>query len=599
MQRVIKALGLVFGDIGTSPIYTLSIIFLFFSSTKENVLGVLSLIIWTLILLPTIQYSILAMSLSLRGEGGIMVLSEILKRFVKHHKIKNVITFLSFLGISFLIGDGVITPSISILSAIEGVSLISHFAKISYNEIVFISIIIAILLFAYQPRGSEKVSATFGPIMGLWFISIFIIGIIYIVKLPEVLKAFNPWYGYKFLNDQGWKGYLALGIIILCATGCEAMYADMGHLGAKPIKNAWKLVFLAVSASYIGQGAYLLLNPKARYLLFEMAWHICPSIYFLFLILAILATIIASQAMISAMFSLVYQGISARYFPVLKVKYTSPELSSQIYISTVNWMLFLAVCYTMYHFKSSDKLAAAYGVAVTGDMVLTGIFLIVVFYIKRKKLFFSLACLTFLISFTFFTATLHKIPEGGYIVFIIASIPFFTILLFTQGQKRLYLRLRSYFLSQEDFLNKFNKFYSSHPKIPGKALFFIRDLTQFPPYVVETIFFHGILYEENIFISLIRKNEPYGITVSPLEEISPGIKTLKIYHGYMEYLKVEDILREQGIEERVIFYGIEDIHTRHLFWKFYAFIKQISPNFVKFLELPTNKLHGVVTRIEI
>ncbi len=325
MQRVIKALGLVFGDIGTSPIYTLSIVFLFFSSTKENVLGVLSLVIWTLILLPTIQYSILAMSLSLRGEGGIIVLSEILKRFIKNYKIKNAITFLSFLGISFLIGDGVITPSISILSAVEGISLIPYFAQISYNEIVFISIIIAILLFTYQSRGSEKVSATFGPIMCVWFISIFIAGIIYMVKLPEILKAFNPWYGFKFLIDQGYKGFLTLGIIILCATGSEAMYADMGHLGAKPIKIAWGFVFLAVTANYIGQGAYLLLNPEAKYLMFGMVWQISSYLYFPFLILTILATVIASQAMISAMFSLFYQCISARYFPIFK---------SKIYFST-------------------------------------------------------------------------------------------------------------------------------------------------------------------------------------------------------------------------------------------------------------------------
>lgn len=598
LKKTIKALGLVFGDIGTSPIYTLTVVFLFIPPTKENVLGVLSLILWTLIVLPTIQYSVLAMSISLRGEGGILVLSEVLKKFIKEKRAKSLITFISFVGISFLIGDGVITPSISILSAVEGISLISYFAQISKEEIIIISIIIAIFLFAYQSRGSEKVSASFGPIMFLWFLSLFMIGFFYIIKAPEVLKAVNPWYGIKFLLDECWRGYLTLGIIILCATGSEAMYADMGHLGARPIKVAWKFVFLAVTVNYFGQGAYLLLNPEARYLMFEMVKRACPWLYSIFLLLTILATVIASQAMISAMFSLFYQCISARFFPVLKVKYTSPELSSQIYIGTINWLLFVAVCYVMYHFKSSDKLAAAYGLAVTGVMVLTGIFLVIIFYLKKKKLHFLLAVFTSLVSTLFFLSTLHKMFEGGYIVLGIAGIPFFTILLYTQGQKRLYLKLRPYFWSVEEFLEKFNQVYFSFCKIPGKALFLVRDPKQIPPYVIETIFFHGIVYEENIFLSLIRKNEPYGIHVS-LEEISPGIKILRIYHGYMEYLKIEEILKEQKIEERVIFYGIEDIQSNQIFWKLYGFIKQISPNFVKFLELPSSKLHGVLTRIEI
>ncbi len=597
MQKVIKAFGLVFGDIGTSPIYTLSVVFLLLPVTYDNVLGVLSLIFWTLVILPTLQYTILAMSLSLRGEGGTLILAEILKSFLSSKRSLGLVTFISFIAVSLLMGDGVITPAISILSAVEGIPLIPGFPKLSETYIGVISIFVATLLFAFQDKGTERVSGTFGPIMALWFISLFWLGLGNIIKVPEVLKAVNPFYAIEFLSVNGWKGYLALGEIILCATGSEAMYADMGHLGAKPIKRAWKLVFLALIINYFGQGAFLLTYPEAKFVLFEMCLNTVEFFYIPFLVLALLATIIASQAMISAMFSLVYQGITNRFFPILKVKYTSSELASQIYIGTVNWLLWLAVCYVIYFFGSSSKLAAAYGIAVTADMSITGFFLITLFLLKRNYKYFGIAIITASTSLLYFFSTLHKFSEGGYLSLFLALLPFIVILLYTQGQKKLYKSLP--FLSQEEFLHKFSRFYAKNPKIQGTALFFIRDSQTFPPYVVETIFFHGILYEENIFVSLIRKNEPYGITVSYLTELCPGAKTFEIAYGYMEYFRVEDILRENGIDERAIFYGIEDIETKHPLWKLYALLKQFSPHFVKFLELPPTKLHGVLTRVEI
>ncbi|BAU23757.1 potassium transporter Kup [Caldimicrobium thiodismutans] len=597
MQKIIKALGLVFGDIGTSPIYTLSVVFLLLPATHENILGVLSIIFWTLIILPTLQYTVLAMSLSLRGEGGTLILSEILRSLIKSKRALGMIIFLNFLGIALLMGDGVITPAISILSAVEGISLIPGVPHLTELHIVIISIFIATLLFSFQAKGTEKVSGAFGPVMCLWFLSLFLLGFFYILKVPEVLKAINPLYGIKFLQENGWKGYLALGEIILCATGSEAMYADMGHLGARPIKQAWKLVFIALIINYFGQGAFLILNPQAKFVLFEMCLKLVSYLYVPFLILTLFATIIASQAMISAMFSIVYQAISARLLPILKVKYTSRELASQIYIGTVNWLFYAAVCYIMYFFGSSAKLASAYGLAVTADMCITGIFLITVFFIKKNYKYFLLAIFTALTSFLYFTSTLHKFSEGGYWSLLLASVPFIVILLYTQGQKKLYQSMK--FLSREEFIHKFRRFYAHNPKIQGTALFFIRDPYTFPPYVIETIFFHGIIYEENIFVSLIRKNEPYGITTGFLEELCPGAKVFEIAYGYMEYLRVEDILREHGIDERAIFYGLEDIETRHPIWKLYALIKQLSPHFVKFLDLPATKLHGVLTRIEI
>lgn len=597
MQKIIKAIGLVFGDIGTSPIYTLSVVFFLLPVTYENVLGVLSLIFWTLIILPTLQYTVLAMSLSLRGEGGNLILWEILRSLLKSRKTLRLVTLISFIAISLLMGDGIITPAISILSAVEGITLIPGISYLSESYIVVISILIGTLLFAFQAKGTERVSGTFGPIMSLWFVSLFTLGLIYILKVPSVLKAFNPLYGLEFLLNHGWKGYLILGEIILCATGSEAMYADMGHLGAKPIKQAWSLVFIALTMNYFGQGAFLLLNPEAKYVLFEMCLKILSYFYIPFLILALAATVIASQAMISAMFSIVYQAISARILPIMKVKYTSTELSSQIYIGTVNWFFYLAVCYIMYHFGSSTKLAAAYGLAVTGNMSITGLFLIIIFFIQKKYKFFLLSCFTAIVSFLYFTSTWHKFLEGGYWSILLALLPFLIILLYTQGQKNLYKNLT--FLPREEFIHKFNKFYPANPKIQGTALFFIRDPNYFPPYVIETLFFHGIIYEENIFICLIRKNEPFGITTNFSEELCPGAKVLEIAYGYMEVVNVEGILRKYGINERVIFYGLEDITTKNPIWKLYVFIKEISPHFIKFLDLPPTKLHGVVTRIEM
>ncbi|MFN3505215.1 MAG: KUP/HAK/KT family potassium transporter [Caldimicrobium sp.] len=598
MQRIIKALGLVFGDIGTSPIYTLTVVFLFIPVTKENVLGVLSIIFWSLVIIPTLQYTVLAMSLSLRGEGGTLILSEILRGYLKDKgKTLRIVNFITFIGISLLMGDGVITPAISILSAVEGIALIPKLPPLSESHIVLISIFIATLLFAFQAKGTEKVSATFGPIMCLWFSTLFAFGLFNILKVPGVLEAINPLYAIDFLRVNGIKGYLILGETILCITGAEAMYADIGHLGATPIKKAWRLVFIALATNYLGQGAFLLQNPHTKFVLFEMILKTAPYFYIPFVLLALTATVIASQAVISAMFSLVYQAISARLFPILKVKYTSAELSSQIYIGTVNFLLFIAVCYIMYLFGSSSKLAAAYGLAVAGDMTITGIFLILIFLLKKKYKFFLLAIFTASITFIYFTATWFKFPHGGYWSIILATFPFFIILLYTQGQSKLYRSMK--FLPQEEFIHKFRRVYATHPKIPGTALFFVRDISKFPPYVIETLFFHGIIYEENIFVSLIRKNEPYGITTSFLEELCPGAKVLEIAYGYMEILKVEDILREQNIDERAIFYGLEDIETKHPLWKLYAMIKQLSPHYIKFLDLPITKLHGVITRVEI
>ncbi|MDI3486166.1 MAG: system potassium uptake protein [Methanolobus sp.] len=597
VRGIINSMGLVFGDIGTSPIYTLTVIFIITKLTEEHVLGVLSLIFWTLIILVTIEYSWLAMSLGKKGEGGTIVLKEILVPLLKSGRKVSVITFLSYVGISFLLGDGVITPAISILSAVEGLRVIPGLEAIHQNTLILIAGIIAIGLFSIQRKGTEKIAWVFGPLMILWFGTLAFSGVISIFSTPEVLKAINPYYAVEFVLTNGWTGFFVLSEVILCATGGEALYADMGHLGKEPIIKAWKIVFVALVLNYLGQGAFMLRNPNSTNVLFEMIYQQAPVIYIPFLILSVLATIIASQAMISGMFSIVYQGISTRIAPLLKIDYTSEEMKSQIYISVVNWLLLISVLFVMYEFKESHKLAAAYGLTVTGSMVITGIMMTLIFYIRKDMLKSAIAFLVTIVDFVYLLANMYKIPHGGYWSITIAAILLSMILIYTSGQKRLYRLLKPMVL--DDFLKKYNMLYMRASKIKGTALFFARDMSFVPQYITHTMFDNGIIYEDNVVISISLSEEPFGVNRTFKEEISKGLRVFEIKMGYMEVIDLVEILRAEGIDERTIFYGEEEIITDNVIWRIFALMKKLSPSFVQFYKLPSDKLHGVVTRFEM
>lgn len=596
-QGIVKSLGLVFGDIGTSPIYTLTVVFLILKTTPDNVIGVLSLIVWTLVTLVTVQYSWIAMDLSRRGEGGTIVLKEILASGLKSRRGIVFVSILSFVGVSLLMGDGVITPAISILSAVEGAILIPGLEHLPKTAIVVISMVIAILLFTIQSRGTEKVAGAFGPFMIVWFSALVGFGVVSIMQAPEVLRALNPYHGLKFLVENGMSGFIALGEIILCATGGEALYADMGHLGAKPIRQAWAAVFVALVVNYLGQGAYLMTHPGAKNVLFEMVFHYARIVYVPFLLLSIGATIIASQAMISGMFSIVYQGITTRVMPMFKVDYTSQERRSQIYIGSVNWALLIAVLFIMLEFRESASLAAAYGLAVTGTMTLTGFMMVWIFSLKKNHLLTAISAVVTLIDMMYLGANFYKIPHGGYWSLILASIPLATILLYTQGQKKLYRMMD--FMPVEAFLLKFNRVYATAPRIEGSVLYLLKDVKEIPFYITQTMFYHGILYDDNIFISIIKRDDPYGMTGFFKPDLAPGLRIFEMQMGYMEVIDVEELLREAGIEERVVFYGLEDITTKNIFWKMFAVIKRLTPPFIKFYKFPSKKLHGVLTKVEM
>jgi KUP system potassium uptake protein len=593
--EIVKALGLVFGDIGTSPIYTVTVVFLLLASTPHNIMGVISLIFWTLMILVTIQFAWLAMNLSIRGEGGKIVLKEILLPLLKSKRSAGFVSIIAVIGVSLLIGDGVITPAISILSAVEGSVLIPGLQHLSKTAIVLISMIIAILLFAVQKKGTEKVAGAFGPLMSIWFVSLALSGIFAIAESPEIIYALNPYWGIKFLLENGLQGFIVLGEIILCSTGGEALYADMGHLGGKPIRQAWGGVFAALVLNYLGQGAFLLKHPDAKNILFEMIFHYAQVLYVPFLLLSISATIIASQAMISGTFSMVYQGITTRLMPMFKVDFTSEERKSQIYIGSVNWFMLISVLFIMVNFGESSRLASAYGLAVTGTMTLTGILMAWIFYLKKKRILAAAALMVTIIDAAYLIANFYKIPHGGYWSLLISMIPFLMIILYTRGQKRLYRMMD--FMSLDEFLHKFKRVYATTAKIKGTALFLIKDVKDIPFYVTQTMFYHGVIYETNIFVSIIKREDPFGITGFFKEDLAKGMKVFEVQMGYMEVVDVEEILREEGVEERVVFYGLEDISAQNIFWKMFALIKRITPTFIQFYNFPPKKLHGVFTKI--
>ncbi len=594
---IIKAAGLVFGDIGTSPIYTLAVLFLFLPPTPENIMGAVSLIFWTLLIMVTVQYTFLAMRLSETGEGGTLVLKGILIPLLKKPKGVAVFTLLATLGISLMIGECVITPAISILSAVEGVRQIPGFELIAQDWLIFLAILIALGLFLFQKRGTEGVSRTFGPVMVIWFLTLFISGAISVAFSPEILLAINPIYAIEFFIQNGLLGFFSLSMIVLCATGAEALFADMGHLGREPIQYAWGFVFIAVFFSYLGQAAYLLRNTDVINPLFEMIFSLSQILYIPFLLLMIIATIIASQAVISGIFSIIYQAITTHLLPMLPVDYTSDELRTQIYINTVNWLLCIAVICVLLIFQYSERLASAYGLAVTGTMSITGSFMIAIFLQRRKYLYMGITVIVTLVDITYFLSTVSKITHGGYLSLVIAAIPFTIVIIYTSGQRALYRSMKP--MGHDQFIKKYTRAYKTARHLRGTALFFARSLDQVPAYISRTMFNNEIIYEENVIISLDIKDEPYGFSWHFDKSIEPGLSHLSISYGYMQIIDLMRIIRDAGIEEKTIFYGMEEIVTRNIIWKIFSAIKRLCPSFVQYYRLPSHKVHGVITRVEL
>ncbi len=544
----LAVLGIVYGDIGTSPLYALRECFYGrnpFPPTAENVLGILSLIFWSLLMVISCKYLLFVMRADNSGEGGILALMALLvpRQDPSSRKKRRVLFWLGLFGASLLYGDGVITPAISVLSAVEGLKV----ATPAFEPYVQpITILVLLLLFFFQKKGTAGVGSFFGPIMLVWFFVIATLGIAGIVRAPEVLAAVNPAHAADFFLRYRWSGFLILGAVFLVVTGGEALYADMGHFGRRPISFTWfRLVFPALLINYFGQGALILAHPAES---LHPFYHLAPAkALYPLVVLATLATVIASQAVISGAFSLTRQAMQLGVSPRMLVVQTSSEEIGQVYVPTVNWMLMLTTIFLVLGFGSSSNLAAAYGVAVSTTMLITTVLL---FFVAREKWRWNpvaavLALCLFLAPDTsFFGANLLKIREGGWFPLTAGVLIFALMTTWRTGRDELYRRLSEKAEPMDDFLRRI----SGEPpvRLPGTAVFMVRRFLGAPPMLVHHIKHHKVLHEQVVLLTVITEPVPRIPAAERLDvaELDQGFFRVTVRYGFMQSPHVPVALRQ-------------------------------------------------------
>ena len=507
---IIAALGVVFGDIGTSPLYVLKLSIE--ASTEggvgiiSSVYGVLSLITWSLIIVVSIKYVFIIMRANNHGEGGVFALTALLIRKVgKKPNTKWIITILGCIGAALFFGNSIITPAISVLSAVEGLKILSPKLE---PYIIYISLVLVSILFGIEKFGTGKVGMVFGPIMLIWFITIGCLGLLEIINKPTVLKALDPIYGFNFLLKHQGIAVIILGFVVLAITGAEALYTDMGFFGKSPIQTAWLIiVFPALLLNYFGQGALLISDPSTidnPFFRLGPDWALIPLI-----ILATCATIIASQAVISGVFSIANQAVQLGYIPRLLIKHTSTNEHREVYLSKINIFLFAGVVLLILSFKSSANLAAAYGTAVTGSMLIDTILatFLLIFVRGWNKLIFIPVFLIFLIlDLVFFSATLSKFFEGGWITIIIALIVLFIMLSWISGRERMLKARWNGSIKIKNFLSQIKK--NPPKRVPGTAIFFVPNVEVVPMALINNLKHNQILHKRIVFMHLSSTNFP-------------------------------------------------------------------------------------------
>ena len=565
----LSAIGVVYGDIGTSPLYALRECFHGehgVPATSENVLGVLSLIFWSLTLIISIKYILFVMRADNNGEGGILALLALVAQSPDaKRKSRASLIALGLFGAALLYGDGMITPAISVLGAVEGLEIVTHIFE---PYIVPITLVILIALFMIQARGTTHVGMLFGPVMVLWFITIGLLGVTWVVREPRVLTAFNPLHALTFFEGNGWHGFVVLGAVFLVVTGGEALYADMGHFGRKPIRLAWfSIVLPALFLNYLGQGAMILLNPAASsspFFLMAPRWGLLALV-----ILATLAAIIASQALISGAFSLTRQAIQLGYSPRLAIDYTSEHHQGQIYIPQVNWALMIATLGLVVGFRSSSALAAAYGIAVTLTMLITTM---LAYLVARgawgvgRVVAGSIALFFFLIEFSFFGANLLKVTHGGWFPLVVGAVIYTILSTWKQGRALLASRMREKLYPFDRFLQDIEAY--PPQRVTGTAVFMTSNLTGTPPTLLHNLQHNKVLHDRVILLTVVTSDIPY---VAPnnrteVEALGHGFYRLTVRYGFMEEPDVPDALAQasaQGFQidltETTFFLGLETL----------------------------------------
>jgi KUP system potassium uptake protein len=538
----LSALGVVFGDIGTSPLYTLKTVLGLTPGTPDAAatLGVLSLVVWTLIVITTIKYVSVAMRIDNDGEGGILALMSLLGVKRQH---RPTIIAVGLFGAALIYGDGAITPAISVLSAIEGLDIVfPGFAP----YVLPASVLILVVLFALQPQGTARIGRAFGPIMALWFAVIALLGIWGISRYPSVLLAIDPRHGLSYLISGGATGFLVLGGVFLCVTGAEALYADMGHFGAGPIKLAWSVVvFPSLVLNYAGQAALVLDGAPISDNIF---YRLCPSFLLLpLVVLATIATIIASQSIITGAFSMTRQAIQLGWLPRVHITQTSAEGYGQIYVGAVNWLLMLVTLCLAVGFGKSDNLASAYGIAVSATMLMTSALL----FIAMREIWGwsviaagAVAGVFFLIDAAFFAANITKVAEGGYVPLILAALVYGVMLTWHVGATAVSARLQDAVMPAETFMASIAE--RSIPRVPGMAVFLTRTQRDVPPVMVWHVRHNRALHEKLLVLTVSTQSVPWVKDTERLtfEEIAPGFWRAAARYGFMERPDIPALLEQ-------------------------------------------------------
>ena len=608
------AVGVVYGDIGTSPLYALKEVFAHghVPLTPENIYGVLSLVFWTLTVVVSLKYVVLILRADNNGEGGLIAMLALASLAVKDKpKLRARLLLIGIFGTAIFFGDGVITPAISVLSAVEGLEVA---APGLHAYIVPVTLVVLTLLFIVQRHGTANVGRLFGPVTAVWFLVLTVLGVLHIAENPDILWALSPHYALIFLTAHPHIAFIALGSVVLCVTGAEALYADMGHFGKRPIRLAWfSLVMPALVVNYFGQGAMLLVHPEnVKNPFYEMAptWALYPLIG-----LATLATVIASQALITAAFSVTKQAIQLGYLPRMRVLHTSVKETGQIYLPFVNWGLYVCIVIAVVLFGTSSKLAAAYGIAVTIDMLITTTMTFFVIRYGWKYPWWLCIAATgffFLVDFTYFAANIVKVIDGGWFPVVIGGFMFVILMTWKQGRKLMHDRLRDDAIDLKSFLEAV--FVSPPVRVAGTAVFLVSDQGLCPNALLHNLKHNKVLHETNLFVTVKHHEVPWvGFDKRwELEPLGHDCWQVTLHFGFKNDPDVPEalmLLKGRGVQ-------LDDMETSYFLsrdiviptighgmapWreKLFAGMHRNATAAADFLNLPTNRVVELGAKVEI
>jgi len=611
----IGAIGIVFGDIGTSPLYAFKESFggaHHVALTHDNVLGVLSLMVWSLLLIVTVKYVAFMMRADNRGEGGIMALMALVRRTLQPQRRNTwILVTLGMFGAALFYGDGMITPAISVLSAVEGLEVATPLLR---PYVIPITLVVITALFLFQHLGTASVGRLFGPVMLVWFAVLAILGVANIAQQVSVLAGLNPYHAVRFFIDNGWSGFFTLSAVVLAVTGAEALYADMGHFGKRPIRMAWIwFVFPALALNYFGQGALILNEPAAiQHPFFHLApdWALYPLVG-----LATLATVIASQAVISGAYSLTRQAIQLGYCPRLMIEHTSEREIGQVYLPWVNWGLYFAVIGLVLGFGSSSNLAGAYGIAVTGTMAIDSI---LIFYVMRDMWRWPTALCAAIsagflsIDLSYFSANVVKILVGGWFPVVVGIVVYTLLATWERGREILFERLRPGAIALQPFIDSITE----HPpvRVPGTAVFLTATQEGVPHALLHNLNHNKVLHERVLLLTVRAEDIPHvpdaqRIKIHPLGK---EFYRLMVHYGFKDepdLPRALELASTKGLEfnmmETSFFLSRQTLVPTQspgmALWreKLFAAMSRNAASATVFFKIPTNRVVELGTRIEL